>query len=151
MHASEIQTAVRSAVCATALVLTAAWGPVWASPAGDQAQEDAARYRAERATCLDGSSPQGRKTCLYEAESAHAALRKGLLRGEPAQTLLDNARQRCQIQPEGQARSDCEMRLGDDAEVSGSVAGGGLLRQLTTRRPGALLEVPPLQPAPLKP
>jgi hypothetical protein len=139
------------AACAVGLVLAAAGSPVQASPLSEQAQDDAARYRAERAACLQGISPQGRKTCLYEAESAHAAQRKGLLRGEPAQTLLDNGRQRCQIQPEGQARSDCELRLGDAAEVSGSVAGGGLLRQLTTREPGPPLSVPAPQALPTRP
>jgi hypothetical protein len=137
--------------CAFGLVLAAAGLPVQASPLSEQAQDDAARYRTERAACLQGNSPQGRKTCLYEAESARAAQRKGLLRGEPAQTLLDNGRQRCQLQPEGQARSDCELRLGNAAEVSGSVAGGGLLRQLTTREPSPPLAVPVPQVEPTRP
>ena len=123
--------AVRRAVVSSLLVFAAAMVPVLAAP---ETAEDAAVYRSERAACLDGSNPQGRKTCLYEAESAHAAMRRGLLHNEPAQTLEDNARQRCQIQPEGMARSDCEGRMGNDAVNSGSVDGGGVLRKLTTRR-----------------
>ena len=123
--------APRRAVVSALLVFAAALAPALAAP---ETAEDAAVYRSERAACLDGSNPQGRKTCLYEAESAHAAMRRGLLRNEPTQMLEGNARQRCQIQPEGMARSDCEARLGGDAVKTGSVDGGGVLRKLTTRR-----------------
>jgi hypothetical protein len=123
--------APRRAAFSLLLVTAAAVGPAFAAP---ETPEEAAVYHSERAACLDGSNPQGRKTCLYEAESAHAAMRRGLLRNEPAQMLEGNARQRCQIQPEGVARSDCETRLGSDAVTTGSVDGGGVLRQLTTRR-----------------
>ena len=121
----------RRAAVSALLVFAAALAPALAAP---ESAEDAAVYRSERAACLDGSNPQGRKTCLYEAESAHAAMRHGLLHNEPAGMLEDNARQRCQIQPEGMARSDCESRLGSEAVTTGSVDGGGVLRQWTTRR-----------------
>ncbi len=116
--------------CAVTLVLAAALSPILADAAPPDAAE--VTYQRERADCQAGRTQQDLKTCLREAVSARDAARKGLLTTESPQVLGDNARLRCQAQAEGPERLACERMAGGAGTVSGSVAGGGELHQLTT-------------------
>ncbi len=120
--------------CAVTLVLAAALSPVFADAAGAPAPEGSpeAVYQSERADCLAGRTQQDRKTCLYEAMSARDAARKGLLTTETPQALRDNLQQRCQSQPAGPERAACDRMALGEGTVSGSVAAGGELHELTT-------------------
>ncbi|WP_395701503.1 hypothetical protein [Aquabacterium sp.] len=131
-------------VCRAALltaattVLLPAQAATAGRPHGEHAADTAAIeavYRQERAKCLDGRSPQDRATCLQEAGAARAeALRGRLDNHEDAATLARNALQRCQSQPEAD-RADCERLARGEGERSGSVAAGGVFKQLITRTP----------------
>ena len=96
-------------------------------PAGSQA-----RYQQERAACLDGTSHQDRATCLKEAGAALQEARRGGL--TTSAQLEANALARCQALPEAY-RADCRDRVLDQSHttVSGSVEGGGILKETTTR------------------
>ena len=89
-------------------------------------------YQRERAACLAGSSPQGRTTCLKEADAARAEMRRHRLdNGETPAQLRANALLRCQRVLDTD-RSACERMVLGEGTRSGSVAAGGVLTQITT-------------------
>ncbi len=105
-------------------------------------------YRQERAKCLDGRSQQDRATCLQEAGAALAEARRGRLDNrEDAATLARNALLRCQRQrPED--RPDCERLARGEGSRSGSVEGGGVIKEIVTRTVGPA-PAPTPAPAPV--
>lgn len=103
-------------------------------------------YRQERAKCLDGRSQQDRATCLQEAGAALAEARRGRLDNhEDAATLARNALLRCQRQ-RAEDRPDCERLARGEGARSGSVEGGGVIKEIVTRTAGP---VPAPVPAPV--
>lgn len=96
------------------------------------AADDArATYERERAACLSGRSAQDRATCLREAAAAYQEARRSH-RGPvlPEDRYADNALLRCQpLSPTDRAECERRMRSGTS---SGSVTGGGVLRELRT-------------------
>jgi hypothetical protein len=108
---------------------------VTAAPAiaQNQPQTPNERYQAERANCLNGRSNEDRATCLQEANAAFAANKKGKLTVNDAQ-YQNNAILRCQALPAAD-KVDCERRMRGEGTVSGSVGGGGILRELEVQIP----------------
>jgi len=100
-----------------------------AAPAG-AAAEAQARYRQEMAVCESGQSNQDRATCRIEARRALAAARSGALKDAPGQ-YQGNASQRCAAL-KGDDQRDCESRMRGMGSVSGSAAGGGIMRETVT-------------------
>lgn len=99
------------------------------------AAEAQARFRQDMAVCNSGQSNQDVKTCKLEARNALAQARLGALTTAP-QVLEPNARLRCNVH-EGEARAACEARMrGEGTTSSGSVGGGGILRETVTVVPG---------------
>ena len=93
--------------------------------------EAQARYERERAVCMSGQSNQDRATCLREAGAAFAqAKRDGLDDGSAP--YVRNALQRCEPLPDEDRRA-CVSRMQGQGTTSGSVAGGGIYRELVTR------------------
>jgi hypothetical protein len=90
----------------------------------------AARYEVERAMCLRGESPQDKTTCLREAGAAYEQARRIGPQDESAQ-LVANRFLRCERLPDEQRR-DCIARMEGQGTISGSVAGGGIYRELVT-------------------
>lgn len=101
------------------------------------------RFQQERAVCLAGQSPQDRRTCLKEAGAALAEARRGGLDGDPAQHQR-NQQQRCDSLS-GDDQRDCLARMRGRGTAQGSVAGGGILRELVTRE---VMAPPPAASAP---
>jgi hypothetical protein len=94
----------------------------------------AARVQQERATC-DGVQ-QDKAACLREAGAAKDEAGRGGL-SSPGDSSADaNALARCQMQPPAD-RADCEARVrGTGAtSTSGSVMGGGVVRETVTPIP----------------
>lgn len=87
-----------------------------------------ARYQADRAYCNSGQSNQDRATCLKEAGAALQASRKGNL-NEEERAYHQNALIRCNALPVGD-REACQRRIEGEGTTSGSVLGGGLIREL---------------------
>jgi len=111
-----------------------------------------ARYEQERARCLSGQSGQAQDTCLKEAVNARDAAMKNQL-GNGDGKLRQNAKERCDVLT-GDERRDCLARTRGDGNsvsatsittpegsasitksnsTSGSVKGGGVLRETITR------------------
>ena len=126
-----ILAAARALALSTALL---AAGSNWAAtaPANSAAQ---AQFQQERAACLNGQSNQDRATCLREAGAALAEAKRGGLSTAEA-NLPENQRKRCD-RHSGDERSACMARMQGAGSTSGSVAGGGILRELVTTQPAA--------------
>jgi hypothetical protein len=84
----------------------------------------------ERAACMSGRTQQDQATCLREANNAAAEKRRGRLDNQGGQ-FDANARQRCEVLT-GEDRVACEARVVGYGSASGSVAGGGLIREVET-------------------
>jgi hypothetical protein len=113
----------------TFLILTlASIGSAAVVSAADTAR---ATYERERAACVSGQTGQDRATCLREAAAAYQEARHA--RPGPAlpeDRYAQNALARCQ--PLSAAdRAECERRMRSGTS-SGSVTGGGILRELHT-------------------
>lgn len=93
---------------------------------GSDAQQ---RYRDERAACMNGASNQDRATCLREAGAALQESRRNGLAHGTTRELGANRMQRCDALPD-QDRGDCQMRMNGQGSTSGSVMGGGMMREL---------------------
>ena len=113
------------------------------------ATDDAkARYLKERANCETGNTAQDRATCLKEAGAALDEKKKGKL--DNSGSPVANATDRCNVLP-AKDKADCLARIvgpqGPNQRVttSGSVEGGGVIRETTTTTPGAVIVI---QPAP---
>lgn len=101
------------------------------------------QYVQERAYCMSGQSQQDRATCLKEAAAAQLERRRGTLAnpGENAAQQRENALMRCRPLPE-QDRADCVARVNGLGKSSGSVEGGGVLKETTTIVPGEAASAP---------
>ena len=121
---------LRSPTKLAALTFAAAIVSASAMAANTPQAEALARYNQERGACLGHRSSQDRTTCLQEADAAYAAARQGQLDDEQ-ENFSRNALKRCKALP-GEERRDCEARMQGQGTATGSVAGGGILRELVT-------------------
>jgi hypothetical protein len=113
-----------------------------AEPAGAQAA-----LKREMAVCESGASNQARSVCVREAQAAYAQNRRGGLDAGDAD-YQRNARLRCEAL-KGDDRLACDTRMQGGGKVSGSVAEGGVYRELTTRTTGPVPAASaPVSPAP---
>ena len=87
-------------------------------------------YQQEVQACMSGQTQQDRATCLEEARNAQADKRRGVL--DTDGNLEANAMARCTVHPAGEDRAACEARVMGMGNVEGSVAGGGLIREVET-------------------
>src|SRR6185295_19388 len=100
-----------------------------AATAAERAGAEAV-YQRDRAACNSGQSSQDRATCLNEAGAALREARRGQL--DDGQSQFERNRLlRCDRQP-AQDRADCVRRMNGEGVTSGSVEGGGILRELVT-------------------
>ncbi|HSW04633.1 hypothetical protein [Aquabacterium sp.] len=129
------------AAAATALTLLS---PVQAAKSPLPGSPEAV-YREDRANCLAGRTHQDRATCLREAGAALVEARRGGLDSGDARTLERNALLRCQRQSV-EDRPDCERLARGEGQTSGSVEGGGVIKEIVTRTVGP---VPQAAPAPV--
>lgn len=108
---------------ATALLLLAG-----AASAATPLSEAQARYKQERAACMNGTSNQDRATCLKEAGAALGEAKRGALGASGDNSLANNRMMRCEGLP-AQDREDCVMRM-KHGTTSGSAQQGGVLREV---------------------
>ena len=118
-----------AAVCSTFSI-----GAISANAATPSPAEQ--RYQQDRANCQAGKTAEGRKTCLVEAAAALQAARKhGLTTPTPDQVAA-NERKRCEAQSAADKQDCLKRAAGIDTTVSGSVAGGGDIKETVTVIPG---------------
>ncbi len=114
------------------LVLSAAMSASPALAASKTApSESQARYQRDVAACR--MAPQGtdKAACLREAGAVRASKESLSVDIEPG-SYARNALKRCEPLSEPD-RSDCAARIQGKGTTSGSVAGGGIYRELVTR------------------
>ena len=127
-------TTLRSKISIAGLGLLCAAGAAWAqvpiTATGNTGIDASGNSQQERAACMSGRSQQDQATCLREANNAAAEKRSGKLDNNGAQ-FEANARLRCEALA-GEERSACEARVMGYGNTSGSVAGGGVIREVET-------------------
>ena len=106
-----------------------------AQVAGNQFPEGAAldnsgSYQSEMESCKTGKTAEDQATCMKEARNAQADKKRGVLDNSSAQ-FQANARARCNVLT-GEDKAACEARMMGYGTVSGSVASGGVLREVET-------------------
>ena len=92
--------------------------------------DDSGSYASEVRACNEGMTAEDQATCLQEARNAQAARKTGDLE-IGGQNYAANARARCNVLS-GEDKAACEARMMGYGTVSGSVAGGGVLREVET-------------------
>jgi hypothetical protein len=105
--------------------------------------ETQVRYEQERARCLGGQSGQAQETCLKEAGAARDAAQKGQLADGDGK-LRKNAKERCDVLA-GDEKRDCMARMkgASNTTESGSVKGGGIIRETVTIEPAPAASAAP--------
>ncbi|HRM00793.1 MAG TPA: hypothetical protein PLE22_15250 [Acidovorax sp.] len=93
-------------------------------------QDARARYEQEREKCMTNNTQDTLATCLREANNALDAARKGQL-SSPGAAAPGNATQRCAAFQSTAEQAECVRRM-QNSPVSGSVSGGGVLRESVT-------------------
>ncbi|HTH10213.1 hypothetical protein [Acidovorax sp.] len=111
----------------TAVLLVASSAATWAQTPANDAR---ARYEQEREKCRTHNTQDSLATCMREATNAYDAARKGQL-SDPGPIAIANATQRCDAFQNAQDRAECVRRIESDP-ASGSVSGGGVLRESVT-------------------
>ncbi len=126
---------------AVPLALLAATLALGSAPALADAKADKADARAhhqqERAACKNAPADQDRASCLRDADAAFADVKQDAKQGakdEPAAALTRNASKRCDALPD-EDRQACIARMKGQGRTTGSVAKGGIYRELVTPDP----------------
>ena len=86
--------------------------------------------KSEMAACNSGKTRQDRAACLKEVRNANAQKRAGKLRSGTDYTA--NALKRCEVFKGNDDQAACRARVESQAQIEGSVAGGGVLRESET-------------------
>lgn len=90
-------------------------------------------YRQELRACREGRTAENLSTCLREAHAAEADRKRGRLTNTG--DFEQNALARCQAFKQPDDKAACRARIVGQVEIEGSVAGGGILRQVAMTSP----------------
>ncbi|MBC7436957.1 MAG: hypothetical protein H7332_12925 [Bdellovibrionales bacterium] len=97
------------------------------TPVGDTGIDATGSTRSENNACMTGRTQQDQETCLREARNAAADKRSGKL--DTTGDLTANALERCKVLA-GTDRVACEARVLGYGAAAGSVAGGGMIKEV---------------------
>ncbi len=112
---------------AALLAVTAATAQVATGTTGIDASGS---FQQELNACMTGKTQQDRDTCLREARNAQSDKKRGVLDNAGAQ-YDSNAAARCDVLA-GEEKAACQARVMGYGNTTGSVAGGGVLREVET-------------------
>jgi hypothetical protein len=87
-------------------------------------------YQQEVQACMSGKTQEDQATCLREARNAQADKKRGVLDNDSA-NFQANAVARCNALA-GEDKAACQARMMGFGNTTGSVAGGGVLREVET-------------------
>lgn len=121
-HKSLISFGVAALLAVTAATAQVATGTTGIDTSGS--------YQQEVNACMTGKTQQDRETCLREARNAQGEKKRGVLDNAGAQ-FEANAKARCDALT-GEDKAACQARVMGYGQTSGSVAGGGVLREVET-------------------
>ena len=118
--------------CAAVLTLTAALAQIATAQVapGTTGIDATGNPASEMAACNNGQTQQDRETCMKEVRNANADKRAGRLDNAGGQ-FGANAAQRCDALT-GEDKIACEARVVGIGSTQGSVAGGGVIREVET-------------------
>lgn len=104
-----------------------------------------ARYKQEIAACAVAKPVENKAICQREARNALAEIKRGKMNEIRQSAEFErNALLRCEAH-QGDDKADCIARIQGKGRTEGSVAGGGILRELMT----TTVIAPPVVQAPL--
>ena len=126
-HMSTFGKGVAAFALTATLAMTAATAQIASGTTGIDATGNA---QSEANACNTGMTQQDRETCLREVRNANAEKRAGKLDNAGGQ-FGANAMQRCDVLI-GQDKIACEARISGAGNTQGSVAGGGVIREIET-------------------
>jgi hypothetical protein len=112
---------------ATLMAMTAATAQVASGTTGIDASGS---YQQEVQSCLSGKTQQDQATCLREARNAQGDKKRGVLDNAGAR-FEQNAAARCDVLA-GEDKAACQARMMGFGSTTGSVAAGGVLREVET-------------------
>lgn len=102
------------------------------SISGDTGIDNSGNYQQERAWCMANTNGEEQVTCLKDSAAAQAEKRRGTLDNKSANFDANaNAMQRCDVLA-GEERVACQARVAGYGSASGSVMGGGVIKQIET-------------------
>lgn len=87
-------------------------------------------YKQEMQACMSGATQQSREDCMKEARNAAAAKRRGNL--DTYGDHQQHAMNRCEVHMDAENKAACRARIMGMGSIEGSVAAGGLLREVET-------------------
>jgi hypothetical protein len=126
-HNARSRKSIASFGWAALLAVTAATAQVATGTTGIDASGN---YQQEVNACLTGKTQQDRDTCLREARNAQADKKRGVLDNAGAK-FDSNAAARCDVLV-GEEKAACQARMMGYGNTAGSIAGGGVLREVET-------------------
>ena len=112
---------------AALLAVTAATAQVATGTTGIDATGS---YQHEVQSCMTGKTQQDQATCLKEARNALADKKHGVLDNSSGD-FDSNAAARCNVMT-GEEKAACQARVLGFGNTTGSVAAGGVLREVET-------------------
>ena len=115
---------------AALLAVTAATAQVATGTTGTTGIDASGSYQQEVNACMTGKTQQDQATCLREARNAQADKKRGVLDNAGAQ-FDANATARCAVLT-GEDKAACQARVMGYGNTTGSVAEGGVLREVET-------------------
>lgn len=98
--------------------------------AGDTGIDTSGNHPQEMAWCMANTVGEERAACLKDSGAAQAEKRQGTLDGPPANYRV-NAMRRCD-ELTGDDRAACRARVQGLGSSSGSVQGGGVIKEIET-------------------
>ena len=127
LHKARSRKSLASFGAAALLAMTAATAQVATGTTGIDASGS---YQQEVNACMTGKTQQDRDTCLREARNAQADKKRGVLDNSGAK-FDSNAAARCDVLV-GEEKAACQARMMGYGNTTGSIAGGGVLREVET-------------------
>lgn len=100
------------------------------SSVGSSGIDNSGNYQQERAWCMANTTGEAQATCLKGASAAQAEKRRGTLDTNAADYAA-NAMRRCDVL-KGEDRAACQARVAGYGSASGSVIGGGVIKEVET-------------------
>ncbi len=130
IHVTDSVTKFRRALVGVAIFAGMTLPAIAQIAAGTTGIDATGNAQSEMAACNNGKTQQDRVTCITEVQNANAAKRAGKLDNAGGQ-FDANAMQRCNVLA-GEEKIACEARISGYGSNQGSVAGGGVIRQVET-------------------
>lgn len=126
-HTFRLAASVTAFILFTVGAISAASAQIASGTTGIDATGNA---QSELAACINGKTQQDRQTCMTEVRNANAAKRAGKVDNSGGK-FKENALARCDVF-KGEEQVACQARIVGYGDAAGSVAGGGVIRQVET-------------------